>query len=65
MKCLAATIPKAQDGDAFFMRVVLHDWNDAHTITILSNCRKAIGTADAKLLLVEVGPSHLPHAHQS
>lgn len=48
------TIPAAKDGDAYVMRLILHDWNDSDTVTILSNLRKAIGTAKATLLLVEV-----------
>jgi hypothetical protein len=38
--------------DVYFMRVVIHDWNDDDALKILTNCRRAI-SADGKLLLVE------------
>ncbi len=39
-------------GDAYLMRHILHDWDDEKSLTILKNCRKAMG-ASAKLLVVE------------
>lgn len=50
----AGTLPKAKDGDVYVIRLILHDWDDADSTLILSNIRKAIGSADAKLLIVEV-----------
>jgi hypothetical protein len=38
------------------MRLILHDWDDADSTAILSNLRKTMGTAKAKLLIVEVCP---------
>jgi hypothetical protein len=50
----AETLPAGEDGDAYVMRLILHDWNDEDTVAILSNLRKAMGTAKTTLLLVEV-----------
>ena len=38
--------------DAYILRAVLHDWDDARCIAILANCRKAM-TSTATLLIVE------------
>ncbi len=38
--------------DAFFMRHIIHDWDDEKSLTILRNCHKAM-PAHGKLLLVE------------
>ena len=38
--------------DAYLMRHIIHDWTDAQSIRILSNCRKAIA-AKGRILLVE------------
>jgi hypothetical protein len=38
--------------DAYLLKSVLHDWDDARSIAILSNCRKAMA-AKARLLIVE------------
>ena len=39
-------------GDAYFMRHIIHDWDDGKAHTILANCRKVM-TPAARLLLVE------------
>jgi ubiquinone/menaquinone biosynthesis C-methylase UbiE len=39
-------------GDAYLLKYILHDWDDAHAVTILASCRRAI-RPDGKLLLVE------------
>jgi O-methyltransferase domain/Dimerisation domain len=39
-------------GDAYLLKFILHDWDDAASVTILKNCRKACGPK-AKLLVVE------------
>src|SRR2546430_1581186 len=39
-------------GDAYVLKVVLHDWDDERARRILSNCRKAMGE-DGRLLVVE------------
>jgi hypothetical protein len=39
--------------DAYLMRHIIHDWDDDKAITILSNCRRAMGQG-GKLLVVEV-----------
>jgi tRNA A58 N-methylase Trm61 len=38
--------------DAIILKSVIHDWNDAHSISILQNCREAL-PRNGKLLLVE------------
>lgn len=38
--------------DAYLMRHIIHDWDDEKSITILKNCRQAMGK-DGRLLLVE------------
>jgi SAM-dependent methyltransferase len=39
-------------GDAYLLKHVIHDWDDARAITILGNCRRAV-RADGTLLVVE------------
>jgi hypothetical protein len=39
-------------GDAYILKWILHDWNDALSIRILENCRAAM-PRDGRLLLVE------------
>jgi SAM-dependent methyltransferase len=41
-----------EGGDAYVMKHIIHDWDDAEAIAILKNCRKAIKEG-GKLLLVE------------
>jgi O-methyltransferase domain len=38
--------------DVYFMRHIIHDWDDEKSRTILRNCRKAMGKS-GKLLVVE------------
>ena len=38
--------------DAYLLKCVIHDWNDARAVSILENCRKAMSPT-AKLLIVE------------
>jgi ubiquinone/menaquinone biosynthesis C-methylase UbiE len=38
--------------DAYIMKSIIHDWDDARSVTILRNCRRAI-SAHGKLLIVE------------
>jgi hypothetical protein len=40
------------NGDAYLLKSIVHDWNDADSIRILKNVRRAI-QPDGKLLLVE------------
>lgn len=44
--------------DAYFMRYILHDWNDESCLQILKNCRKF--SPNAKVLIVEhvIHPTH-------
>jgi len=46
-------------GDAYLLKMIIHDWDDAHATVILSNCRRAM-PEDARLLLIErVMPEHI------
>src|SRR5215470_11211378 len=38
--------------DAYLLKHVIHDWDDAHAVRILATCRRAMGP-EAKLLIVE------------
>ncbi len=42
------------DGDAYLLRQIIHDWDDARATVILANCRQAMG-AYGRLLVVERG----------
>lgn len=44
------TVP---NGDAIFMKWIMHDWNDENCIKILKNCRKAIPET-GKVIIVDV-----------
>ncbi len=44
--------PVPDDGDAYPMKAILHDWNDDDAERILRNIRAAIAP-DGKLLLLE------------
>lgn len=48
--------------DGYILKSIIHDWNDADSIAILKNCRRAI-QPDGKLLLVEfvVPTGNVPH----
>lgn len=48
-------------GDAYILKWIIHDWNDAEAIQILRNCRQAISDK-GKIMLVEriIGPSNQP-----
>ena len=44
--------------DAYLLKSVLHDWDDAHSAQILRNCRVAMA-ANARLLVIErMAPEH-------
>lgn len=51
-----------EGGDAYIMKWILHDWDDANCARILANCRRAI-MPGGKLLLVEsvVPPPGVAH----
>ena len=53
-------LPAGADG--YILKSIIHDWNDADSILILQNCRRAIQPA-GKLLLVEfvIPPGNTPH----
>ena len=55
----AADIPRARDGDAFYMRYILHDWPTKETLAILRNVRAAMGGTNSTLLIGECAlPDH-------
>ena len=47
-----------EEGDAYVLKAIIHDWEDEESMTILQNCRRAIGDGDGVLVLVEreLGP---------
>src|SRR4051812_45338075 len=49
-------------GDAYLLSHIIHDWPEEQCLTILANCRKAMG-ANSRLLLVEMvlPPGNTPH----
>ncbi|MED6184508.1 hypothetical protein PIB30_048091 [Stylosanthes scabra] len=40
------------NGDAIFMKWILHDWSDEHCMKVLKNCHKAI-PGDGKVIVVD------------
>jgi hypothetical protein len=44
-------------GDAYVLKLIIHDWEDADVTAILRSCRRAVGS-DGRLLLIEreLGP---------
>jgi hypothetical protein len=56
------TVPEG--GDAYLMRVVIHDWEDDEAVAILKVCRRAMAET-ARLLLIErliAPPNEMPAA---
>jgi hypothetical protein len=49
------------DADAYLLKTIVHDWDDANALAILKNCRQAM-KHDSKLLLAElvVPPGNTP-----
>jgi O-methyltransferase/methyltransferase family protein len=43
-------------GDAYVLSRVIHDWNDAHSVTVLANCRRVMTSCNKLLLAEEVLP---------
>jgi hypothetical protein len=55
-QCVAGSFfEKVPEGaDAYLMRHIIHDWDDAESIAILKNCRRAMGAnREARLLILE------------
>src|SRR5205823_5062894 len=46
-------------GDAYVLKVVIHDWDDQRARTILSNCRKAMGEGGRLLVVERIIPERL------
>ena len=51
-----AAIPAG--ADAYSFKSILHDWDDASSITLLTNCRAAIGAGGTLLIVERVLPEH-------
>jgi orsellinic acid C2-O-methyltransferase len=52
--------------DAYILKHIIHDWSDDLALTILQNCRIAMGSATGKLLIVEgIYPSHIDQSADS
>jgi SAM-dependent methyltransferase len=52
-------------GDAYILKHVIHDWDDARAVTILKNCHRAMGP-QGKLLIVEgIYPSRIDKSDAS
>lgn len=45
-------------GDAYVLKMIIHDWPDAESVTILSNVRKAVKPGTTLLLAEFVIPDH-------
>jgi hypothetical protein len=41
-----------QGGDAYMLKSIIHDWDDEHSVALLTNCRQAM-TAEGRLLVIE------------
>ncbi|MDP4264106.1 MAG: methyltransferase [Bacteroidota bacterium] len=53
-------VPK--DADCYLMKMVLHDWDDEHSLKILSNCNSAMKSGSKLLILESVIPGeNMPH----
>jgi hypothetical protein len=46
-----------QGADAHLLKSVIHDWDDAASITILENCRRALPQAGRMLLVERILPA--------
>jgi hypothetical protein len=56
-------VPSGADG--YILKSVIHDWDDARSLTILKNCHQAMAP-QGKLLLVElVLPDHIDQSPKS
>ena len=42
-----------EGGDAYIMKHIIHDWDDARALTILGNIREAMGTKRGRVILLE------------
>ncbi|KAI3807808.1 hypothetical protein L1987_23742 [Smallanthus sonchifolius] len=51
-------------GDAIFMKWILHDWSDDHCVKLLKNCYKALPD-DGKVIIVEVILPFVPDTSSS
>ncbi|KAM0007780.1 putative caffeate O-methyltransferase [Helianthus debilis subsp. tardiflorus] len=52
------------EGDAIFMKWILHDWSDDHCIKLLKNCYKAL-PKNGKVIIIEAILPFLPDTSAS
>lgn len=53
-------VPK--DADCYLMKMILHDWDDEHSLKILTNCNAAMKSGSKLLILESVIPGkNIPH----
>ncbi len=45
--------------DCYLLKYIIHDWDDAHALTILQKCREAAGTTGTVLLIEQIVPEHV------
>jgi hypothetical protein len=60
--CSGDFFKEVPQGDAYVMKHIIHDWNDAKATTILKNIHKA-SPADARVILIEsvIAAGNTPH----
>jgi hypothetical protein len=49
-------------GDLLLLKFILHDWSDEECVTILENCRKAIGSEGRIAIIESIVDNAHPHA---
>jgi hypothetical protein len=56
------SVPAAADADAYLLSHIIHDWSEAHCLTILGNCRSTM-KPKSRLLIIEtvLAPGDTPH----
>jgi len=54
-----------EGADAYFMKWIIHDWDDGDSVALLENCRRAMGK-ESRLLIVEaiIPPANEPSFHK-
>jgi SAM-dependent methyltransferase len=51
--------------DAYVLKHVIHDWDDERALTILENCRRAMGPNGTLLIVEGVYPPRIDHSAES
>ncbi|KAK6941578.1 O-methyltransferase domain [Dillenia turbinata] len=50
---------KVPEGDAIFMKWILHDWSDDHCVKLLNNCYNALPENGKMIVVEQILPVHL------